>query len=94
MKNPEAMLVHATDYLDLFSTVVIAWQWLDLAAVAKEALAGVLPRGRAKRDEGYYKAKLAAAQYWIYTELPRITHLAELCRTGEDSYASLDPAWL
>jgi butyryl-CoA dehydrogenase len=94
MKNPEAMLVHATDYLDLFSTVVIAWQWLDLAAVAKEALAGALPRGRATRDEGYYRAKLAAAQYWIYTELPRITHLAELCRSGEDSYASLDPAWL
>jgi alkylation response protein AidB-like acyl-CoA dehydrogenase len=94
LQHPEAMLVHATDYLDLFSTVVIAWQWLDLAAVAKEALAGALPRGRAKRDEGYYKAKLAAAQYWIYTELPRITHLAELCRSGEDSYAALDPAWL
>ncbi|MEO8840914.1 MAG: acyl-CoA dehydrogenase [Kofleriaceae bacterium] len=94
VKAPEAMLVHATDYLDLFSTVVIAWQWLELAAVAKEALAGSLPRGRAARDEGYYRAKLAAAQYWIFTELPRITHLAELCRSGEDSYASLDPAWL
>ena len=94
LKDPDAMLVHATDYLDLFSTVVIAWQWLDLAAVAKEALAGSLPRGRATRDAGYYKAKLAAAQYWIFTELPRITHLAELCRSGENSYATLDPAWL
>jgi alkylation response protein AidB-like acyl-CoA dehydrogenase len=92
--DPAAMLLHATDYLDLASTVVIAWQWLELAAVAREALAGPLPRGRAARDAGYYRAKLAAAQYWIRTELPRVDVLAALCRDGEDSYAALDPAWL
>ena len=92
--SAEAMLVHASDYLDLFATVVIAWQWLELAAIAREALAGELPRGRASRDAGYYQAKLAAAQYWIRTELPRIDHLAALCRDGEDSYARLDPDWL
>ena len=92
--SAEAMVLHATDYLDLFSTVVIAWQWLELAAIAREALAGPLPRGRASRDAGYYHAKLAAAQYWIRTELPRIDHLAALCRDAEDSYARLDPDWL
>ncbi len=92
--DPAAMLLHATDYLDLFATVVIAWQWLDLAAVAREALAQPLPRGRAGRDAGYYAAKLAAAQYWIRTELPRIDHLAALCRDGEDSYGALDPTTL
>jgi len=92
--DAEAMLWHATDYLDLFGTVVIAWQWLELAAIAQEALAGSLPRGRASRDAGYYRAKLAAAQYWIRTELPRIDHLATLCREAEDSYARLDPDWL
>jgi len=94
MTAPDQMLLHATDYLELFSIVVIAWQWLELAAIAKQALAGELPRGRASRDAGYYRAKLAAAQYWIRTELPRIEHLATLCRDGEDSYATLDPAWL
>jgi alkylation response protein AidB-like acyl-CoA dehydrogenase len=88
------MMLHATDYLDLASTVVIAWQWLELAAVAKEALAGSLPRGRASRDDHYYRGNLAAAQYWIRTELPRIDGLAKLCRDGEDSYGTLDPAWL
>jgi alkylation response protein AidB-like acyl-CoA dehydrogenase len=92
--SADAMLIHATDYLDLFSTVVIAWQWLELAAIAHEALAGELPRGRASRDAGYYRAKLSAAQYWLRTELPRIDHLAALCRDGEDSYAKLDPDWL
>lgn len=87
----EGMMLHATDYLDLCSTIVIAWQWLELAAVAQAALAGPLPRGRASRDAGYYQAKLAAAQYWLSTELPRIDHLATLCRDAEDSYARLDP---
>ena len=87
----EGMMLHATDYLDLMSTVVIAWQWLELAAVAHEALAGPLPRGRASRDAGYYQAKLSAAQYWLFTELPRIDLLATLCRDAEDSYARLDP---
>ncbi len=87
----EGMMLHATDYLELLSTIVIAWQWLELAAVAQSALAGPLPRGRASRDAGYYQAKLAAAQYWLFTELPRIDHLATLCRTAEDSYARLDP---
>jgi butyryl-CoA dehydrogenase len=92
--SPEAMLAHASDYLDLFATVVVAWQWLELAAIAREALAGSLPRGRASRDAGYYQAKLATAQYWIRTELPRIDHLATLCRDGEDSYLRLQPDWL
>jgi butyryl-CoA dehydrogenase len=88
--NPDAMLVHATDYLDLFGTVVIAWQWLELATASQRALAGPLPRGHASRDAAYYHGNLAAAQYWIRTELPRIDHLAKLCRDAEDSYAKLD----
>ncbi|HEY0251238.1 MAG TPA: acyl-CoA dehydrogenase C-terminal domain-containing protein, partial [Kofleriaceae bacterium] len=87
-------LRHATDYLDMFATLVIAWHWLELAAIAKEALAGALPRGKHSRDEGFYKAKLAAAQYWILTEVPRIAVWAQLCTSNEDSYAALDPSWL
>ena len=93
--DPAAMLLHASDYLELFSIAVIAWQWLDLAAIAHAALAGPLPRGtHAPRDAGYYRAKLAAAQYWLHNDLPRIDHLIALCRTGESSYRDLDPAWL
>ncbi|MEZ4364386.1 MAG: acyl-CoA dehydrogenase [Kofleriaceae bacterium] len=86
--DPNAMLGHATDYLELFSIVAVAWQWLDLAAAANER------RAAGKADHGFVAAKLAAAQYWFATELPRITHLANLCRSAEDSYSSLDPAAL
>ncbi|HUH05863.1 MAG TPA: acyl-CoA dehydrogenase [Kofleriaceae bacterium] len=85
----EGMMRHSFDYLDLFATAVVAWQWLELAAAASEA------RRRGEADEdGFHRAQTCAAQYWLRTELPRIDHLAELCRSGEDSYARLDPDWL
>jgi alkylation response protein AidB-like acyl-CoA dehydrogenase len=83
----EDMMLHSVDYLDLFSTVVIAWQWLLQAAVAKEALAA--GRGPAS----FYEGKLCAAEYFVQTELPRIDHLAHLCRSGERSYARMSPEW-
>ncbi len=79
------MLLHSADYLDLVSTVAIAWQWLLQAAAAHEGLR--------KRDEPFYRGKLAAAQHWIRAELPRTAHLAELCRSGEDSYATARADW-
>jgi butyryl-CoA dehydrogenase len=78
------MLLHSADYLDLVSTAAIAWMWLAQAAAAREA----------KSSDAFYLGKLAAAQYWIASELPRIGHLAALCRNGEDSYARVQPEWL
>jgi butyryl-CoA dehydrogenase len=83
------MMLHSADYLELFSIVCVAREWLEMAAAAKEALAGA-----PGELTGYYEAKLCAAQYWFATELPRVEHLAHLCRSGEDSYQRLDPDWL
>ncbi|MCA9596651.1 MAG: acyl-CoA dehydrogenase [Myxococcales bacterium] len=81
------MLLHSVDYMDLFSTVVIGWQWLKQAAAAKRGL----DAGRG--TPAFYEGKLCAAQYWINTELPRAGYLAALCRSGEDSYARMEPEW-
>ena len=83
----EGMLRHAADYLELFSTFVVAWQWLLQAAVAREAI----DAGRA--PEAFYEGKLAAAQYWIRTELPKAAAFASLCEENEDSYARMRPEW-
>ena len=85
----DRMMLHSTDYLELFSTMVVGWQWLLQAAAAREALA----RCPGQEREAFYEGKLCAAQYWIATELPRIPHLAALCRTAEDSYARMRPDW-
>jgi len=79
------MLAHSADYLELCSLVVVGWLWLAQAAVACEAL------DRGAPDGDFYRGKLAAAQYFICTEVPRAEHLAWLCRDFEDSYATIRP---
>jgi butyryl-CoA dehydrogenase len=85
----DAMMRHSVDYLDLFSTAVVGWQWLLQAAVAHEKLTA----GATEAATAFYEGKICAAQYWIGTELPRVEHLARLCRSGEDSYARMRAEW-
>jgi alkylation response protein AidB-like acyl-CoA dehydrogenase len=85
----EGMLAHSNDYLLLFSIVAVGWQWLSMAAVAQEALRKSPPEA----DVAFYRGKLAAAQYWVVTELPRVTALAALCRSAESSYSGMLPEW-
>jgi butyryl-CoA dehydrogenase len=72
----ESMLSHSVDYLELMGVLLVGWQWLVMAAAARE-------RGR---DDALARGKARAAEYWIATEIPRIEHLATLCESGERSY--------
>jgi butyryl-CoA dehydrogenase len=81
--DADGMLGHSWDYLDMFATLVIGWQWLAMAAAAATA----------PISEGRRQAIDAATKYWIRTEIPRIPHLANLCRTNEDSYIRAQPEW-
>ena len=85
----ERMMLHSADYLELFSLVTIGWQWLLQAAAAREALS----RGREPALACFHEGKLCAAEYWIATELPRVPHLAALCRSAEGSYGRMKPEW-
>jgi butyryl-CoA dehydrogenase len=81
--DADGMLGHSWDYLDLFATLVIGWQWLNMAAAARTA----------PISEERKRATDAATQYLIRTEIPRIALLANLCRTNEDSYIKAEPEW-
>jgi alkylation response protein AidB-like acyl-CoA dehydrogenase len=81
--DAEGMLGHSWDYLDMFATLVIGWQWLNMAAVARAEPV----------SEERKRATEAATQYWIRTEIPRVSHLANLCRTNEDSYINAKAEW-
>jgi len=83
----EKMLSHSADYLELSSLLIVGWLWLRQATVAREAL------DRAAPDADFYRGKLAAAQYFLHTEVPRVDHLAALCRDAEDSYLAIKPEW-
>jgi hypothetical protein len=56
--------------------------------VARAGRGGDRSRSRPPRGDR------ASAAYWFATELPRIHHLAALCRSAERSFVDLDPAWL
>jgi alkylation response protein AidB-like acyl-CoA dehydrogenase len=77
------MLAHSADYLELFSVLVVAWQWLRLATVAT----------RAPVAADFREGIRCTAQYWMHTELPRAEHLIRLCQEGEDSYVRMQPGW-
>ncbi|MFW2389097.1 MAG: acyl-CoA dehydrogenase [Polyangiales bacterium] len=81
--DTNGMLGHSWDYLDMFATLVIGWQWLNMAVAAKTATI----------SEERKRATDAATQYWIRTEIPRISHLANLCRSNEDSYINAEADW-
>ncbi|MEM7157852.1 MAG: acyl-CoA dehydrogenase [Myxococcota bacterium] len=86
-KDLSGALAHATDFLDLLSTIAVAWQWLKQASTATHMLAA----GRG--SEGFLRGKLAAAAHFFDAELPRVRVLAHRCKHDE-SYVDLDPAWL
>jgi butyryl-CoA dehydrogenase len=77
------MLRHSAHYLDLASTLVVGWTWLNMATSAQKN------RQNRPQDADFYEGITLAAQYWICTELLRVDYLAKLCRSGEDSYARI-----
>jgi butyryl-CoA dehydrogenase len=84
--DAEAMMRHSAHYLQLFSILVVGWQWLLQAAAAREGMA------KGKEADDFYRGKLAAAQYWYATEMTRIPQLIALCRSADDSYAAIPVA--
>ena len=77
--DPEAMLAHSADYLDIMSVLLIGWQWLvQVAALAEPG-----------RKDAFARGKRKATEYWIASELPRIPQLAVLCRSVEGSYLTV-----
>ena len=86
--DPIGMLGHSVDFLSLFANLLVGWQWLRSAAAAARGL-----RAKPSPEEvDFYAGKIAAARYWIRTELADNARLAALCLSAEDSYISVADA--
>ncbi len=72
-QGPDAYLADATLFLEMFSHLVIAWQWLDMA----ESAADHLNQGCRKRGTLFYEGKIHTATYYFSHELPKIHGLAQ-----------------
>ncbi len=68
----ELFMADATLYLEFFSIIAIAWQWLIQATAAKKALAAKLEEG----EINFYQGKVFTCTYFFGYELPKIEGLA------------------
>ncbi len=70
----ERYLSDATLFLELFGIVLVAWQWLKQALVAKQALVTKNPQG----DElAFYEGKIHTMKFFFHYEVPKTLGLAQ-----------------
>ncbi|MDO6460622.1 acyl-CoA dehydrogenase C-terminal domain-containing protein [Granulosicoccaceae sp. 1_MG-2023] len=82
MANPDEVGAASVDYLMYSGYVVQAYLWLKAAAVAAE---------KADADEsGFYKAKLASANFYFSKILPRTRALKTTIEAGAEPLFALD----
>jgi alkylation response protein AidB-like acyl-CoA dehydrogenase len=72
-QGSRAMLADATLYLDYFSLIAIAWQWLLQSIAAAKAMGG----NPSKANRNFYEGKLFTARYFFHYELPKTMGLAK-----------------
>jgi butyryl-CoA dehydrogenase len=66
--DAEVFLSDATLYLELFSILNVAWQWLRMGSVAERAAA---QNGVNDIDRAFYTSKMHTMQYFFHYELPK-----------------------
>ena len=67
----ERFISDATMFMELMSTVVIAWQWLKMATTAKTAMV----TGNTTYSSSFYENKIHTMKFYYKYELPKIAGL-------------------
>lgn len=75
----EEFLADATIFMEFMGTVVIAWQWLRLASVAKEALV----TGNGDFADEFYESNIHTMKFFYKYELTRTTGLADILMSSD-----------
>ncbi len=78
-EGPEVFLADATLYLEFFSIVTIAWQWLLQGVAVQKAL----QHGVKKADQNFYRGKIFTLRYFFAYELPKTLGLARRLRDDD-----------
>jgi hypothetical protein len=86
--DPDEVGAAATDYLRLFGLTALAYMWARAADVA-------LPKSRNGGDpDGFYKAKVGTARFFMERILPQSTGLFGAIMAGGRSMMEFDEAAL
>lgn len=78
--DTERYLADATLFLELFGIVVVAWQWLKQAVVAKQTL---LTQNSQGDDLVFYEGKLHTMKFFFHYEVPKTLGLAQRLKDPE-----------
>ncbi len=86
LRDPEEAAAAATDYLRLFGLVALGFIWARMAEVAHEKAPA------ANGDAGFYKGKIATAQFYMDRLLPQTAALYLGIKSGKASMMALEDA--
>ncbi len=76
----ELFLADATIFMEMTSTVVIAYQWLKMATVAKKALV----TGNMKFTADFYETKIHTMKFFFKYELPEVNACLETLMNSDE----------
>ncbi len=69
----EKYLADATVFMDLFSTIVVGWQWLKMALASQEALVA----GNGQYSQSFYESKIHTMKFYYKYEMSKTKGLAK-----------------
>jgi len=85
----ELRLANAVPFLEAFGHLVVAWLWLDQARCAESGLTSA-----GATEEGFYRGKLAACDYFFGWEVPRVHGWLAVLDPIERTPLDVQEAWL
>jgi len=75
----ERFLSDATIFMEFISTIIIAWQWIQMATSAKQSLV----TGNMKYSSEFYENQIHTLRFYFKYEVPKTTGLAETLMSDE-----------
>ncbi|GAA2156226.1 acyl-CoA dehydrogenase [Nocardioides koreensis] len=92
LRNIYKVGLNTTRLLMVLGDVVCAWLLLRQAEVALEKLDGADAGSLASKDKAFYEGKVAAAQFFAHTNLPRLTAERAIAEATDLALMDLDEA--
>lgn len=75
----ERFLSDATAYMEYAGTIVIGWQWLQMAVAAKQALV----TGKLTYGEQFYESKIHTMKFFFKYEMPKTLRCKDILLSSE-----------
>ncbi|MBI2424347.1 MAG: acyl-CoA dehydrogenase [Candidatus Hydrogenedentes bacterium] len=83
----EMYICNASDYLDMFSAMVIGWQHLQMATAAQKAL------DAGSDDKDFYTGVVKTASYYCRRSIPKALAIATILKSNERTALDYEEAW-